>query len=169
MSRSLTRWLAIVRLLSIAALACGCAKSHSGHGHGHELNLIPAEEACPGPNMRIELRVLDSPVLSEDDPIAFVREPAIHWVGSSRSRSSRWSKATSTASGSACWSTARRCSPATCGGFGALPQEHPAGLDLRWNEEYCLFEVGVEQPELKIDRDKPFEFRAPRVHSAILG
>jgi hypothetical protein len=165
-------------LLSIAALACGCAKQsrtsdpHHDHGHGHghggETNLLPAEQPCPGPSGPITVRVLDSPTLSQDDPIAFVREPEIHWIVSlavvevvkgdfSGERLGVLVHSPSMFAGDV-W------------GFGSSPQEHPAKLELRWTEEYCLFEVvGIETPEPEIDPSQPFEFKAPQVHSGMVG
>jgi hypothetical protein len=170
----------LLLLLPIAALACGCAtKSRSSdaheptadHGHDHgsgETNLLPAEQPCPGPSGAITLRVLDSPELSPDDPIAFVREPEIHWIVSLAVVEVVQGDFTGERLGVLVHSPSMFAGDVW--GFGASPQQHPAGLELRWDQEFCLFEVtGVETPKPEIDPNQPLEFTAPQVHSAMVG
>lgn len=169
-------------LLPIAALLCACGKSrshdtdsptterdrgHRHHGHG-ELNLVPADQPCPGPSGEIVLRVLDSPELGPEDPVAFVREPEIHWIVALAVVEVVQGDFEGARLGVLVHSPSMFASEVW--GFGASPQQHPAGLELRWTEEYCLFEViGVETPQPPIDPERSFQFTAPQVHSAIIG
>jgi hypothetical protein len=174
----------LLSLILLAALACGCAKTRSAdvheptadhdhdhdHGHSHgggETNLLPADQPCPGPSGPITLRVLDSPELSQDDPIAFMREPEIHWIVSLTVVEVVEGDFSGERLGVLVHSPSMFASEVW--GYGASPQQHPAGLELRWTEEYCLFEViGVETPKPEIDPTQPFEMTAPQVHSAIV-
>lgn len=114
------------------------------------------------------MRVLDSPVLSQDDPIAFVPAPEIHWIVSLAVVEVVKGEFSGERLGVLVHSPSMFAREVW--GYGSSPQQHPAELELRWTEEFCLFEVtGIETPEPQIDPDQPFEFKAPQVHSGIVG
>jgi len=164
---------AIAPLLTIAALACSCANtSHGAHDHGHDhgkqTNLRPADTPCPGPAGAITLRVLDSPTLTQDDPIAFQREPAISFIAFLSVVEVVKGDFEGERLGVLVHSPSMFASKVW--GFGSSPQLDPAGLKLRWSAEFCLFEVtGVESPDpQRLYDGESFKFTVPQVHSALL-
>lgn len=157
----------VVQCFSIAVLVCGCAKTSSGPGP--EINLNKAEQACPGPEGAIVVRVIDSPELSQDDPVAFVRDHQLSWIVSLKVVDVVEGEFESERLGVLVHSPSMFANQVW--GFGSSPQTQPAGLELHWTEEFCLFEVtGIEAPEPNPrDPDAPFKITAPQVHSAIVG
>jgi hypothetical protein len=112
--------------------------------------------------------VLDSEVLEGDDPVAFMRDFAMNWIVSLKVVEVIDGQFNAPRLGVLVHSPSMFASRTW--GFGASPQEHPAVLELRWTEEFCLFEVvGVAPPEPVTDPDRPLEITAPRVHAFIVG
>jgi hypothetical protein len=114
------------------------------------------------------VRVLDSPTLEPDDPIAFVREPAIHWIVALQVVETVEGDPIGPRLGVIVHSPSMFASATW--GLGASPQQDPATLELKWSPEYCLFELTRSTRPTAPARasDDPSPFKVPAVHSTIL-
>ena len=145
------------------------AHPHDGLEHDHvesvgELNLTPANKAWPGPEELVRVKVVDSQTLEPVDPLAFVREPELRFIATL--------EVVETVSGPPIGVRLGVLvhSPTLFAGkvWGpdGSPQKHPAMLELRWSNKYCMFEVMQFQAPPTAAADAARD--APRVHSIVL-
>lgn len=151
----------------IVVLAGACAGKRAGHRHG-ETNLVKPAQSCPGPQGKLIIKVLDSPTLEPGDALAFVREPAVHWVVALQVVETVEGEPIGARLGVLVHSPSMFAGRAW--GFGASPQQHPAQLELRWASDYCMFEVTeATPPTVERGSGEDLRIEAPRVHSMIVG
>lgn len=157
---------ALIAGLSLALLPA-CAHTRARHS-GPDTGLRPADEPCAGPQEKIRLRVVDSPELRPDDPLAFRREPMIAFVVQLAVTDVVSGHFSATRLGLLVHSPTMFASDVW--GFGASPQTDPAELELEWAAKYCMFElVEIEGPKPSTHRTgAPFRLTVPTVHSAVL-
>lgn len=156
-------------IIAVGLLCGACAGKRAGGGHGRgETNLVKAEKACPGPQGKVVVRVLDSPTLEPGDTLAFVREPEVHWVVALQVVETVEGEPIGARLGVLVHSPSMFASEVW--GLMASPQEHPAQLELRWAADYCMFEVaGATKPTVELKAGDPAPFKVPSVHSMIVG
>ena len=133
----------------------------------HDTGLAPAAEPCAGPREVVRVRVLDSAELTQDDPLAFRREPMLSFVVALAVVEVVQGEFTSPRLGILVHSPSEFAGDVW--GFGASPQMDAAQLDLRWSPKYCMFELaGMKPPERSNDARGKLEFKAPTVHSQLI-
>lgn len=145
------------------------AHPHDGVEHDHvesegELNLTPADRPCPGPAELVRVKVVDSKTLAATDPLAFVREPELRFIATLEVVETLGGPSIGQRLGVIVHSPTLFAGKVW--GRDGSPQKHPAMLELRWSNRYCMFEVMQFQapPTSAADAGRD----APRVNSIVL-